>query len=482
MKAKETFLERNKKKSLLAALLLFLREHKALVVLLFLVLAASAVFVTPSSWVAGVPGGDRFAAGVVWVAGKLGVDVSRWGLGPSGRRSYADLLEAFRLARTNAGGGIGAGWGPFFGRGAGAGSPNSTDFVKGRRSDLDGTRANGAGGNQTIQGIVDPADAKMKDGTPVAIKDDDLGGEREKSFERGFVNGMLGSPGAPGAGGVDALSGGPYAKPGFFSGGGGAASAQSGDLARSSLQGVGTPTVPASRIAGAAKGQLSAMASKGVDARATKGMASVLTSCTGSKCAFPQLFSGNARDQLGATYCLTSNCPGEYFATNSGAIYDGNTITSGFLTSSDPGGNAVGMNSTVDVPPSTDLANQDAAAEETGVCQADAMACQKTQADLATGFVPIQNAITAIVPQLPGACIKVCDCGACDSLNGTLTGQCNAMSNLNGQISNLSCNMPGDCASLGVATPANPESVGSTCPNMGCQECPHILGICMCWL
>src|SRR4051812_31165272 len=140
MKAKETFLEKNKKKSLLALLLLFLRQRKLLVLLFVLLLGASMLFM-PSSWVTSFPGGARFAAGVAWIAGELGVDVSRWGIGSEGRRSYADLLEAFRHAKAGEGNGRGAGWGAFFGRGAGsggAGTESSLDLVKGSRSDLEG--------------------------------------------------------------------------------------------------------------------------------------------------------------------------------------------------------------------------------------------------------------------------------------------------------------------------------------------------------
>src|SRR4051812_48387999 len=70
-KGGNTFLQRNKKKSALALLLLFLRERKILVLLLLLLFMASSVFLTPSSWLTGLPGGARFAAGVAWMAGKL---------------------------------------------------------------------------------------------------------------------------------------------------------------------------------------------------------------------------------------------------------------------------------------------------------------------------------------------------------------------------------------------------------------------------
>ncbi|MEQ1902523.1 MAG: hypothetical protein ABL866_17540, partial [Devosia sp.] len=71
-----TFLEKNKKKSALAALLLFLRTRKTVVALLLLVAIASFLFVSPSNLLLSIPGGDRAAAGMAWLAGKVGVDTS----------------------------------------------------------------------------------------------------------------------------------------------------------------------------------------------------------------------------------------------------------------------------------------------------------------------------------------------------------------------------------------------------------------------
>ena len=97
-----TFLEKNKKKSALAALLLFIRTRKTVTALLLLVALASFLFVSPSNLILSFPGGARVAAGVAWIAGKVGVDTSKWGLA-GGKRDYGDLLAAFRAAKDGGG-------------------------------------------------------------------------------------------------------------------------------------------------------------------------------------------------------------------------------------------------------------------------------------------------------------------------------------------------------------------------------------------
>lgn len=335
---KSTFLDRNKKKSLLAALLLFLRERKAMVLLLLLVLVASTVFLSPSSWITGLPGGTRLAASVAWVAGKLGVDVSQWGLA-GGKHSFNDLEAAFAAAKANAGKAGVVGWGAFFGRSSGgaATGADSLGFVKGSKSDLESTvaaagkgaaGAGAAGGG--IAGAVTPEEAKNdRDANAVAIREGDVGGEREgwvkSAFAGGFMNGLLGGAGAAGAasaGGAGALSGGAYAGKGFFNGKGGAAG-DSSALAKSGLDGLPGAGVPKSKIQGAAKGSLSAYAARAVDAKAMRGVAGVAS--LGGGRAFTQLAEGRGRAELAVTpNCTPPGCPGEFATTNTGAIYDGN--------------------------------------------------------------------------------------------------------------------------------------------------------------
>lgn len=473
-----TFLQRNKKKSALAALLLFLRQRKILVLLLLLVLIASTVFVSPSSWITGLPGGERFVAGVAWVAGRLGVDVSKWGLGGPGKHSYADLLAAFREARAshNAGG---VGWGPFFGRGGaggavGAGSgEGSLGFVKGSKADLDhgvGAGAGvgaGGGGPQSVAGIVDPSEEKGRDGGAVALSEADLGGERAGYLNALNGNGFMGKgPGSDGSGpGGDAsLSGQAYANKGFFSGVGGAAETPNG-LAKSGLASLGAIATPASVRGGKAKGALSAFAARGVEARATKGVMGA--GSVGDNHAFAQAAEGKARADIGDG-CKPPSCPNEYASTNAGALYDGNTITSGFLTSSDPGGNSAGLiNSAVDVPPEPGDAGGSGGTDESQQMQTCAnmvQTCQQQKTATMPQVGADEDKLQPLYNQIPGACGDPCNCGQCNSLKSQIGGIC---ADLKTQLaaSDKPCDpLPDYCAALGF-TPAqfDPNATGGYC-------------------
>ena len=485
-----TFLERNKKKSLLAALLLFLRQRKILVLLLFLVLMASTVFLSPSSWITSFPGGQRFAAGVAWIAGKMGFDVSKWGLGP-GKHSYDDLLAAFKAAKSSGNGG-GVGWGPFFGRGgasgAGAGgangAPSSLDFVKGSKSDLDhgvgaGADAGGAGaGVQTVAGIVDPSDPKNKGNDAVAIGNEDLGGERE-SLAGGFMKGLFGGGGGPGSSGDASLSGGAFANKGFFSGNGGAAGA-SNTLAKAGLAGFPPLSTPSSTKGGAAVGKLSSMASHAVDARGQKGI--LAAASLGGNLAYTQLAEGNSRAQLGTQYCKPPDCPSEFAATNSGAIYDGNNISAGMLTSSDPGGNSSGLiNSTVNVPPDDsggitgggavgDAQNMQTCADQMKACGTSRTAPMKAEGADET---QLQN----WYGQMAGACGDPCHCGPCDDLKGKISGLCNGDLAVQMKLSDAPCApLPDYCAALGFSN-TDPSSSANT---SGQDLCKQDVGQCGC--
>ena len=466
-----TFLDRNKKKSLLAALLLLLRQRKMLVLLVFLVMAASAVFLGPSSWVTGFPGGRFFAADVAWIAAKMGYDVSKWGIGAADKRSYDDLLAAFRAART---GGAVPGWSAFFGRNGsgGAGStPSSLDYVKGSKSDLG--RQKSAGGSQSVAAVVDPADPKNRAaGNGVTISEADLGGQREglvkQAFAGGFLTGLFGGGGGPGAGGGDAaLSGGAYATKGFFSGNGGAAGTSNG-LAQGGVAGAGSVPTPSGMKGGGAKGTMSANSTRALVVREQKGVLSA--GSIGGNVAYTQLAEGASRDQLGTTYCKAPDCPGEYAATNTGAIYDGNAIGAGFLTSSDPGGNSAGLiNSTVNVPPDSIVNGNGQDPAEISKCVTIAQQCAQASQNLAVGFGPIQDQINADAQRAGKDCNPWCICDGCNSDNNDLAAQCNNMNNLQDQIQNAPCNMPADCTLLGITSPPHSQMPASSCLHIKCS-------------
>ncbi len=312
-----TFLEKNKKKSALAALLLFIRTRKTVSALLLLVALATFMFVAPSNIVLSFPGGARLAAGAAWVAGKLGVDTSKWGLA-GGKRDYNDLLAAFRVAKD---GGSKAGWSSFMrgkdGDGAGTGS---LDFVKGSRKDLEASGGSGANMAKpgSVDGVLNPDDARNRgEGEGVALSDQDLTGERAGMVKSAFAGGF-------GAGG--SLSGGAFANSGFFSGKG-AASGTLGGIVKGGLEGINASSGKGVQIPGGAKGQMSASRASKISARTNRG--SVGSHTISGQRAFVQLAAGRGRAAISVAPNCTpgSGCPGEFAAVQTGAVYDGNSIS-----------------------------------------------------------------------------------------------------------------------------------------------------------
>lgn len=340
-----TFLEKNKKKSALAALLLFIRTRKTVTALLLLVALASFLFVSPSNLLLSFPGGARVAAGVAWIAGKVGVDTSKWGLA-GGKRDYDDLLAAFRAAKD---GGGKAGWAAFMRGGEAAdaarlaaGGNGSLGWVKGSAKDLEASGGSGANLPKpgAVGGVLNPDDAKnTADGDAVALSDEDVGGQGEglvKSafaggFGSGFGSGFGG--GGPGAGGGAAsggfLSGGAFAGSGFFGGGKGAASSKLGDLVKGGLEGIKAQPGKGVQITGAAKGKLSSGRPSTINARASKGL--VGTHTISGQRAFVQLAAGRGRAAISVAPNCTpgTGCPGEFASAQTGAVYDGNSISGG---------------------------------------------------------------------------------------------------------------------------------------------------------
>lgn len=459
---KSTFLERNKKKSLLAALLLFLRERKLVVLLLLLVLIASTVFLSPSAWITGLPGGTRLVASVAWVAGKMGADVSQWGLAGD-KHSFNDLVAAFAAAKANSGKGA-IGWGAFFGRpsnagagagGAGAATQDSLGFVKGSKSDLESASASAKGGSGNgIAAAITPEDSKAdQDASAVKIDPNEVGGEREgwvkNAFAGGFMNGLLG--GGAGGDGAASLSGGAYAGKGFFNGKGGAAT-ESNALAKNGLAGVGPVSVPKSKIQGAGKGMLSATKAHVMDARAAKGAAAA--SALGGHRAFTQLAEGRGRAALSTTpNCTPPGCPGEFATTNTGAIYDGNKIegeNTGIITAPQVDG--------IQSPNIPDTGIAKGYEDQANQMDADAKKCKALDAQ----YGPTENALNQQMQDI-SARFRSADCGGggcskskaryCQSLGDQLKATCN-------QYMNVRCNHTHAC----------PLTANSNCSNECSQD------------
>lgn len=338
-----TFLDKNKKKSALAALLLFLRTRKTVTALLLLIALASFLFVSPSNLLLSFPGGARVAATVAWMAGKLGVDTSQWGLA-GGKRDYGDLLAAFRSAKE---GGGKAGWNAFMRGGAGAdgglgigGGTGSIGFVKGNARDLEALGGSGANLPKpgSVEGVLNPDDAKNRgEGEGVALSEEDVAGEREgmvkSAFAGGFGSGAFGNTGGDGnlSGGAFAGSnffgkGGPGAG-GGFGGGAGATTGKLGDIVKGGLEGIKAQTGKGVQVQGAAKGQMSASKASTISMRTNKGL--VGTHTISGQRAFVQLAAGRGRAAISVSPNCTpgSGCPGEFASTNTGAVYDGNTIS-----------------------------------------------------------------------------------------------------------------------------------------------------------
>ena len=411
---KDSFLDRNKKKSLLAALLLLLRGRKVLVLLLFLVLMASMVFLSPSSWISSLPGGARLEAGVAWLAQKMGVNVSDWGLG--GRHSFGELAAFFASQKANAGKG-GAGWGAFFtavDRNGLASRGDTLDLVKGRLSDLEGPKGAAKDAQPgTISGVMTPEQAaKDPDANAVAIDPKDLAGERESwvksAFAGGFMSGFFGAGagGANGAGalqggaggaassfgagggfgsnGAAALSGGAFAGKGFFNGTGGATTT-SNPTAHNGLNTINSVPIPRSKIQGGAQGTMSAARSRAMDLKAISGASNAAS--LGGNHAFTQLAQGRGLALMAtAPDCAPPGCPGEYAATNTGIIYDGTKIndpTTGILIAPQVDG--------FQAPNLPDAGLAQKYADEAAQMEKDAKKCQ----DLDAQYGPTETSLNA---------------------------------------------------------------------------------------
>ena len=403
-----TFLDKNKKKSALALLLLFLRARKTMTLLLLMIALASFLFVSPSNFLIRLPGGARLAAGVAWIAGKVGVDTSQWGLA-GGKRDYGDLLAAFRAAKD---GGNKAGWNAFMRGGKDGGAPggSSLDFVKGNAKDLEGKRGDKLPQPGSVGGVLNPDDAKNRaEGEGVAL-DDDASGDGRSMVKTAFAGGF-GSPSAFGNSGFGkgsnfgdgsgaktsasasngSLSGGAFAGSGLFKGGKGAVTGTLADIVKGGTSGVASQPGKGTEIKGAAKGQMSAARAAVIAGRTAKGFAGSKT-INGQR-AFVQLASGNGRAMISVTPNCTADtgCPSEFAVTNTGAVYDGNIVNPQL-----PGG--VGTTTDIltapevgdfNVPNLPDTGIADEYIRQAEQMDADARKCQ----ELDEKYAPLETAI-----------------------------------------------------------------------------------------
>ena len=467
-----TFIQKNKKKGALAALLLFIRTRKTVSALLLLVVLASILFVSPSNLLLSFPGGARVAAGVAWIAGKVGMDTSRWGLA-GGNRDYGDLVAAFRAAKS---GGGKAGWSSFMRGGeaaAGAGG-GSLDFVQGNRKDLDVKTGSGdklpkAG---TVQGVLNPNDAKDRgEGEGVALNEEDLGGERAGLVKTAFGSGV--TSGFSGGSNVTAsVGGGAYAGAGFFSGAGSAAGSTLGDKVKVGLDGLPKPNVPREKgVEGGSHGRLSGAMTAAVQKSISRGMISQTGGCIGQKCAFSQLATGNGRAVLAsADNCNDAGgCPPEFAATNIGVVYDGGRVagdTTGLLTGNNEATPVVPLDT--EIPANFDPAKMKECADKV-------QACEKVKEPYYKRMGEIQTLLNGWYGQMGNACGDPCSCGGCNNLKGNINGMCNGELNTVINVVNAPCALPAYCKDMGV----EPASTGEA--NLGTKQmCNMQMGSCGC--
>lgn len=464
-----TFIQRNKKKSALAALLLFIRTRKTVTALLLLLVLASLLFVSPSNFILHFPGGARVAAGVAWIAGKVGMDTSKWGLA-GGKRDYGDLLAAFRAAKT---GGAAAGWSSFMrpgangdGSAAGGAGGGSLDFVKGSRKDLESKTASGEtlAKPGSVQGVLNADDAKDRgEGNAVALNPDEVGGEREglvkSAFAGGFANGSSGFSGnGTGKGGVGTGvesgfgSNGAYAGKGFFGGKGGATSGTIGDTVKGGLGAVAG--APKTTIAGGKSGRLSAANAAKAKTNLTQGMLASHT--VPSQKAFIQLATGNGRAVLsvGNNCNADNNCPGEFAATNTGVIYDGGKISgdgTGLLTGHDEPMPAVPLNT--DVP-----ANMDP--EKMAECSNKVQVCETAKQPYYRQMSQSQTQLNEVFNRMGGDCGDPCHCDPCDNDKREIHRICDGPLKQAIDKVNEPCDMPAYCADMGIKPPTSSNATG----------------------
>jgi hypothetical protein len=312
-----TFFERNKKKTALAALLLFIRQRKALSALLLLVALASFLFVSPSYSLIDLPGGSRLAAGVAWIAGKLGLGRDK--------RSFDELMAAFKAAKEGNGR---AGWGSFFGSG-GAG-PDSLGLVAGRRSDLEsGASAEDKLGRKgSVAGIVNPDD-KRNQADGVSLSDADLAGEREGLVKNAFAGGFGPGFGRGGLGRGDgvlgaSLSGGAYAGKGFFGGKRGAAGSNGREDYEKAIREASVPATSGRFVKNGVPGRMSSSVAKKIGASIEQGMKNLNILPSDPNSGIKQLGQARGCSSLAVTAnCRPGECPGEAAASASGAVYVG---------------------------------------------------------------------------------------------------------------------------------------------------------------
>lgn len=407
-----TFFEKNKRKSALALLLLFLRWRRGLGPLLLMVMLVMFVFIAPANLmgvmvdgISKLPGGARAAAGITWMAGRLGL----WQ--GAGDTSFEDLMAAFKAARADRSAAAGL-WRNILGPGGGT-AGSSIGLVRGSKADLDDGAA-GLGskvtGGSSIGGVMTPGEAR-EGAEGVEIRDGDLAGERAGAVQSAFAGGAGGSglTGRMGAGLPDASGSGAYAGSNFFSG---ANTSASFDRVQSALNS-GTAGQAATPKVSAQDGRIQRNPNRSADTRS--GFGANRNPIRRGVRALAQLADGRSRTQMARDpYCTVSNgCMPEYASTNAGAIYDGNAVgvaAGGILTSGAAAPQVDGI--TVPNPNVPSDGNLGALDEEARKLAEDAAACDAARAKYADQKAAKMQRIQTLSDEMNS---MDCGGGGCDS-------------------------------------------------------------------
>jgi hypothetical protein len=169
-------------------------------------------------------------------------------------------------------------------------------------------------------------------------------------------------------------------------------------------------------VAGGVSGRISAKFAQAMNARAIQGAAGATSLTTGR--AYTQLAQGNAQAQLSTADC-GSSCPGEFAATNTGAIYDGNAVNNASVNGVVTAAPVDGITSPN--MPNSGMANQ--ALQDAANMSKDAQTCAALDAQ----YGPEEDALNTQMQSLSNQFTSAsCNSGGC---NQSKFNYCNGLGN-----------------------------------------------------
>jgi len=159
--------------------------------------------------------------------------------------------------------------------------------------------------------------------------------------------------------------------------------------------------------------------------------------------ALTQLAEGKGRANL-ADACVPPDCPHEFAATQTGAIYDGNELGDLIL------GRAARARTSIP----TDGVGGAGDMTKLLECANKAKQCQKDKSAPFKRLGELQTQLNGLYGQMGGACDNECDCDPCNSLKGQIQGLCaGELRTVIAQVKEP-CDLPAYCADLGITDPS----------------------------